>query len=68
MTVIIQNPKPLSQIEKDKEDAKMPIATLGQELAETKLELAQKDTLMQMFGRELASLKLEFIQSKGSGE
>ncbi|QOT01462.1 hypothetical protein JNUCC42_16420 [Brevibacterium sp. JNUCC-42] len=68
MTVIIQNPKPLSQIEKDKEEAKMPLATLGQEIAETKIDLSQKDELIQMFGREIASLKLELIKSKGSGE
>ncbi|MED1664565.1 hypothetical protein [Brevibacillus laterosporus] len=61
-------PKPLSQIEIEREKEQLPFQTLGQELAMQKLELAQKDALIQMLGREITSLKLEKIQSKGNDE
>ncbi|RFB28394.1 hypothetical protein DZB91_23425 [Brevibacillus sp. VP] len=63
--MILTKPKPLSQIEQEKKDEKMPITTLGEEVAQTKLELLQKNEVMQSFGEELARLRLEIIKLKG---
>ncbi|WP_373413129.1 XkdW family protein [Brevibacillus laterosporus] len=46
----------------------MPIVTLGQEIAKTKIELSQKDALIQSLGEELADLRLDIIQLKGGGQ
>ncbi|ATO51044.1 hypothetical protein P4V86_13330 [Brevibacillus laterosporus] len=66
--MILTKPKPLSIIEQERKDADMPIVTLGQEIAKTKIELSQKDALIQSLGEELAVLRLDIIQLKGGGQ
>ncbi|WP_232696190.1 hypothetical protein [Brevibacillus daliensis] len=61
------HPKALSEIEQEKQAGQLPLLTLGQEVALQKIELAQKDYLIQAFGREIATLKFELIQLKGGG-
>ncbi|PPA81122.1 hypothetical protein C4A76_24190 [Brevibacillus laterosporus] len=66
--MILTKPKALSIIEQERKDADMPIVTLGQEIAKTKIELSQKDALIQSLGEELADLRLDIIQLKGGGQ
>ncbi|QDX93789.1 hypothetical protein EEL32_05520 [Brevibacillus laterosporus] len=66
--MILTKPKSLSMIEQERIDADMPIVTLGQEIAKTKIELSQKDALFQSLGEELAILRLDIIQLKGGGQ
>ncbi|ERI05149.1 hypothetical protein [Aneurinibacillus aneurinilyticus] len=62
--MIIINEKPLSQIEKEREEAEAPMLTMGQEMALLKLGSMQKDTIIQTLGQELARVKLELIRLK----
>ncbi|MMZ48594.1 hypothetical protein D1872_102680 [compost metagenome] len=62
--MIIINEKPLSQIEKEREEAEAPMVTMGQELALLKISNMQKDGIIQILGQELATVKLELIRLK----
>lgn len=62
--MILINEKPLSQIEKERQEAEAPMLTMGQELALLKLSSMQKDTIIQTLGLELARVKLELIRLK----
>lgn len=43
----------------------MQLQAIGMALAEEKVKNAEKDALLQMFGEELVSLKIEVMQLKG---
>lgn len=43
----------------------MQLQAIGMTLAEEKVKNAEKDALLQMFGEELVSLKIEVMQLKG---
>ncbi|MED4731651.1 hypothetical protein P9597_26655 [Aneurinibacillus migulanus] len=62
--MIIINEKPLSQIEKEREEVEAPMVTMGQELALLKISNMQKDGIIQTLGQELATVKLELIRLK----
>ena len=66
--MILMKPKPLSQIEKERQDSQLPLLTIGQELSLQKLDLMQKEELINMMGQEIAALKLEIIQLRGAGQ
>lgn len=63
--MIIINEKPLSQIEKEREEEKAPLAAMGEELALLKIENMQKDAIIKTLGQELALVKIELMKLKG---
>ncbi|QIC06096.1 hypothetical protein GOP56_11015 [Brevibacillus sp. 7WMA2] len=66
--MILIKPMDLGEMEQERDNAKMPIVTLGQEVAKTKIELSQKNALIKSLGEELANLRLEIIQLKGGSK
>ncbi len=62
--MIIINEKPLSQIEKEREEEKAPLVTMGQDLAALKLSNAQKDAIIQQLEQDLAR---EIQRNKDNG-
>jgi hypothetical protein len=63
--LIIINEKPLSQIEKEREEEKSPLNAMGEELALLKTENMQKDAVIKTLGQELALVKIELMKLKG---
>ncbi|ERI10840.1 hypothetical protein [Aneurinibacillus aneurinilyticus] len=55
--MILINEKPLSQIEKEREEEKAPLVNMGQDLAALKISNAQKDAIIQQLEQDLAREK-----------
>lgn len=64
----LENVKPISQIQEERENEQLPLFSLGQELAQMKISNMQKDSTIQTLGQQLALVKLEIIQLKGGNE
>lgn len=63
--MIIHNEKPLSQIKKEKEEAASPLASMGQEIVQLKLQNMQKDMVIQALGQQVAMTRIEMMKLRG---